>query len=211
MNLFAHMIGLVVMLVMVPVTHAGDAKRILCFGDSITAGGKWVSTVGTYSSFETINAGLGGRKAAQAKEALAGYLAKHLKLDKIIMFLGVNDLPSRDPRPGDVKVAACVTNMSAAIDMALEVFKPKDIILVAPCNVNPDTMNAVIRKKGFDITPPLLAKLEVEYKALAQKKGISFISLLNVVSKNNYKDGLHPNEAGDAEIAAAILDFLAKQ
>jgi len=125
------------------------------------------------------------------------------------MFLGVNDLPARDKRPGDVKVAACVTNMSEAIDLAMTHFKPKDIILVAPCNVNPKTMSAVNLRKGYHVTPPLLAKLEEEYKALAKNKGIRFVSLLNVVSKENYKDGLHPNEAGDAEIAKAILSFLA--
>ena len=72
-------------------------------------------------------------------------------------------------------------------------------------------MGAVVRKEGYDVTPPLLAKLEVEYKELAKKKGVSFVSLLDVVGKNNYKDGLHPNGAGDAEIAKAILDFLDKK
>lgn len=211
MNRFLLMTGLVAIIAISSYSHAADTKRILCFGDSITAGGTWVTTVGKNSSYETINAGLGGRKAAQAKASLSDYLAKNPNLDKIIMFLGVNDLPARDTRPGDEKVAACVRDMGEAIDLALKTCKPKDIILVAPCNVNPEMMNAGTRKKGYDVTPTLLAKLEVEYKELAKKKGVSFISLFGVVSKNNYKDGLHPNEAGDAEIAKAILDFLNKK
>lgn len=210
MNRFVHIVVWAAALAVASVAHAGEAKRILCFGDSITDKGTWVATVGKLSPFETVNAGQSGRKAAQAKESLAGYLAKYPDCDKIIMFLGVNDLPARDTRPGDVKVAACVKNMSDAIDLALKAFKPKDIILIAPCNVNPDTMNATNRKKGYDVVPPLLEKLAVEYEALARRKGTSFLSLLNVVSKDNYRDGLHPNEAGDAEIAKAILDFLAK-
>jgi lysophospholipase L1-like esterase len=37
---------------------------------------------------------------------------------------------------------------------------------------------------------------------------VLFLSLLNVVSKDNYKDGLHPNKEGDAEIAQAVSTFL---
>jgi lysophospholipase L1-like esterase len=205
------MIISILMLAMTIVINTIDAKRILCFGDSITANGEWVAEVGTHEYIETINAGRSGRKAAQAKKELAGYLEKYADLDKIIMFLGVNDLPARDNRPGDEKIAACVTNMSAAIDLALTRFKPKDIILVAPCNVISDSMNSVNREKGYHITPPLLAKMEKQYKILAKEKGISFLSLLNVVSKENYKDGLHPNKDGDVEIAKAISEFLLTQ
>jgi acyl-CoA thioesterase I len=190
-------------------SNTAKAQRILCFGDSITAKGEWVETVGKKTGFETINAGKSGRKAAEAKEALKTYLSMYPDLDKIILFLGVNDLPARDPRPGDVKVAACVANISDAVELALTRFKPKDIILVAPCTVNPTTMNSINREKGYHVTPPLLAKMEKDYQALAEAKGISFLSLFEVVSPENYKDGLHPNAAGDVEIAKAIIAFLA--
>jgi len=211
MNTLAHNISLIILMTTATVVNAENSKRILCFGDSITDRGKWVASVGAHESIETVNAGRSGRKAAQAREELAPYLEKYSNLDRIIMFLGVNDLPARDKRPGDVKVAGCVTNMSDAIDLAMTRFKPENIILVAPCNVNPDIMSAINHKRGYDVTSPLLAKLENEYKALAKKKGIQFVSLFNVVSKENYKDGLHPNEAGDAEIAKAILSFLSTQ
>ena len=205
-------ISILLLALQVASVHAADTnenKRVLCFGDSITAVGEWVARVGTDPGIETINAGKGGRKAAQAKAALADYLKRFSDLDAIIMFLGVNDLPARDKRPGDVKVAACVENMRATVDLALTRFKARDIILVAPCTVNPATMNAVNLKKGYDITPPLLEQMAEAYEALAEEKGLSFISLLNVVSKENYKDGLHPNSAGDVEIANAISTHLA--
>jgi len=212
MNRLAHIISLTTILAITTVVNAEDAapQRILCYGDSITAGGKWVTTVGAHESFVMINAGRNGRKAARAKKDLIPYLEKHSNLDKIIIFLGVNDLPARDKRPGDVKVAGCISNISEAIDLAMTRFQSKEIILVAPCNVNPDTMSTQNRTKGYHVTPPLLAKLEKGYKALAAKKGIRFVSLLNVVSKENYKDGLHPNKTGDAEIAKAILSSLTK-
>ena len=206
------MIFLTAMIVLPIVAGAADSepKRILCYGDSITSGGKWVATVGAHKSIHAINAGVSGRRAANAEKELKYYLTKHQNLDKIIMFLGVNDLPARDKRPGDLKVTICTRGMSEAVDLAMQYVKSQDIILVAPCNVNSNEMSAVNLKKGYHVTPLLLAKLEEEYKGLAKKKGIQFLSMLNVVSKENYKDGVHPNEAGDAEIAEAILNFLTK-
>jgi lysophospholipase L1-like esterase len=195
-------------MVKIPTIKNSDNIKILCFGDSITECGEWVATLGTHKRFETINAGKSGRQTVEAKKMLAPYLEDNSDLDKIIMFLGVNDLPARDKRPSDVKVNSCVKNMSDAIDLAITRFKPENIILVAPCNVSLDTMNDVNFKKGYNITPPLLVMLEGEYKSLAKKRGILFVSLLNVVSKDNYKDGVHPNEDGDSEIAKAILNFL---
>ena len=119
-------ISLVALLAITNAVSAADHQRVLCFGDSITESGKWVALIGADEATETINAGKGGRKAAQAKADLAGSLAQHAELDKIILFLGVNDLPARDRRPGDIKVAGCVANMSKAIDLALTRFKPQD-------------------------------------------------------------------------------------
>lgn len=208
MNIIIKTITQILILVLTMFFNPENPTRILFYGDSITANGEWVAEVGKNESIETINAGRSGRKAAQAKEELAPYLNKYADLDVIIMFLGVNDLPARDKRPGDVKVAACADSMSAAIDLALTRFKPENIILVAPCNVNPNTMSDVNLQKGYQVTPPLLAKMEKEFEKLAKVKGIDFFSLLNVVSKENYKDGLHPNKDGDHEIATAISEFL---
>jgi len=188
--------------------NAAPGQRVLCFGDSITEGGSWVASAGKMASLETINAGKSGRKAAEAKRSLAASLDRYPNVDRLIIWLGVNDLPARDKRPGDIKVTSCVSNMSEAIDLALKRFKPNDIILIAPCGVNPAAMSKVNVEKGYDITQPLLVQLEAGYKALALKKGVLFLSLLNVVSKDNYKDGLHPNKDGDAEIAQAVSTFL---
>lgn len=186
---------------------AQHPKRILFFGDSITAEGGWIRILEEQLNIEAINAGKPGRKAVQAVEHLPQYLTDYPKPDLIVMFLGVNDLPARDTRPGDVKVAGCVTNMSRAIDLALQQVEPQQIVLVAPCGVNPQTMSEMNLKKGYQITQPLLEKLEEGYKALAQGKGTEFLSLLNTVSSENYKDGLHPNPDGNAQIAEAFLDF----
>ena len=187
-----------------------EIPRILCYGDSITHRGTWLSSVENEIDVKMINAGMSGRRAAQAATQLAPYLQQYADLDRIVLFLGVNDLPARDKRPGDEKVAGCVADMNEAIDLALTRFEPNDIILVAPCTVNPETMSSVNLEKGYQVTPPLLEQLEKEYQALAQQRKISFMSLLHVVSKENYLDGLHPNRAGNDEIATAIGAYLEK-
>jgi lysophospholipase L1-like esterase len=111
--------------------------------------------------------------------------------------------------------------MEQAIDTALAKVPPQDVILVAPCNVNAEIMRKPLGtdprmasrcernvKKGYDICPPILQELERAYRELAARKQVRFISLLGVVSPENLPDGLHPNEAGHREIAAAMTPFL---
>ena len=196
---------------MSPPAEAASAQelRVLCFGDSITHKGTWVKTLDDDESIQAINAGRSGRRVSQALEALPPYLAKHQNLDRIILFLGVNDLPARDPRPGDVKVNECVDTMGKVIDLCRPCVKASgDIILVGPPNVNPKTMDKTNLEKGYNITPSLLKELGEGYAKLADEKGVRFLSLYKVVSKENYKDGLHPNTDGDEEIAKAVMEFL---
>jgi lysophospholipase L1-like esterase len=52
--------------------------------------------------------------------------------------------------------------------------------------------------------------LEKKYRDLAREEHTGFLSLLHVVSRPNYADGLHPNVAGQREIAAAVWKGLEK-
>lgn len=192
-------------------TMAEEKLTVLCYGDSITAAEEgWVSLIDSFDSVEAVNAGKNGRRAVNAKEELVPYFLEYhdQEFDRILLCLGVNDLPARDTRPGDVKVGICVQGMREAIDLALTRFAPVQITLVAPCDVNPDDMNEINLGKGYQVTPPLLKKLESAYQDLAAEKGVSFLSLLDTVSSENYTDGLHPNRVGHEEIAAAVSRYL---
>lgn len=208
-----------------PASESAKLQTVLCVGDSITAAEKgWVEQVGQHASIDTINAGLGGRRTAAALDTFKAALTNKTEFNRVIFFLGVNDLPARDPAPARKKVDMCVANMEKAIDVALKKLPPKDIILIAPCGVNAEMMRhppqstdttVPVRcernlKKGYDICQPILEDLETAYRQLAEKKGVQFLSLLKVVSKENYMDGLHPNEAGQRQLAEAITSFLLK-
>jgi lysophospholipase L1-like esterase len=85
------------------------------------------------------------------------------------------------------------------------------IILLAPTDINLKTMNDINRNKKYnENTKQSLYKLEKKYKELAVEQQISFISLLHAVSKPNYADGLHPNIAGQKEIAKVVWKGLKK-
>ena len=126
------------------------------------------------------------------------------------LFLGVDDLPGRDKRPNDVNVASCVANMSDIIDLGLTRFKPKDIVLIASTTVHPEAMNELNKSKGYDVCGPMLVQLEQDYKALAEKKGVQFLSLLNALTGAQTHDGLHPKQpTGNVVLGEAIGTFLA--
>lgn len=229
MRITSHCLQLSMLISLIPLTmtasESGKVQTVLCVGDSITEAEKgWVKQVGQHASIDTINAGKGGRRTGAAVEPFEAALTNKAPFTRVIFFLGVNDLPARDPAPAKKKVNSCVANMEKAIDAALKKLPAKDIILIAPCGVNAEMMRhppqgtdatVPVRcdrnlKKGYDICQPILEDLETAYRKLAEKKGILFLSLLKVVGKENYMDGLHPNEAGQQQIAEAITPFLLK-
>lgn len=212
MNYFTKLISLVsllgITLTTSVVANPPELPHVLFLGDSITGSGHWISIVAKTASIKGINGGASGRRTSEGKAALEEYLTKYPDATRLVIFLGVNDLPGRDKRPDAVKVSSCVTNISEIIDLGLTRFKPKDIILIAPTTVYPELMSEVNIGKGYNIAGPMLAQLEPAYKALAEKKGVQFLSLLNALTKEQYKDGLHPNEEGDKVIAQIIGTFL---
>jgi lysophospholipase L1-like esterase len=201
---------------------ADSVQTVLCIGDSITAADRsWARFVGEHAAIDTINAGLGGRQTGAAAETFQKAVDAGQEFDRVIFFLGVNNLPGRDPRPPEQKLANCVQDMGRAIDLAVQKVNPGNVIVVAPCSVNPQVMREPSEtdarmtsrrernvKKGYDICQPMLEQLEADYRALAAAKGVRFVSLLKVVSPDNLPDGLHPNEAGQRQMSAVIEPFL---
>jgi lysophospholipase L1-like esterase len=108
-------------------------------------------------------------------------------------------------------VNSCVENMQWMIDEIRKVNSEAKIVILAPSDINLKTMNDINRNKKYnESTKQSLYQLEKKYKELAVEQQISFISLLHVVSKPNYADGLHPNIAGQKEIAKAVWKGLKK-
>jgi lysophospholipase L1-like esterase len=210
-----------VLLVAGPVAAEAPQGRVLCFGDSMTANKKsYVSILdGRWQKATMINAGRGGRKTAD-RDNLTGLLermakadekrvaagGKPLKIDWVFLMLGGNDLKAR---ADDTTVAKCVQNMGWMIDHLREKIPGVKILLLAPPNLDPKKM----KENGYETQAESvrrMAELETAYRKLATEKNVRFISLLHVVPAENLSDGLHPDAAGQAMIADAIVKGFAE-
>ncbi|HET7118860.1 MAG TPA: SGNH/GDSL hydrolase family protein [Hanamia sp.] len=187
-------------------------KQVVCFGDSITYGAQvdghsWVYFLSQeHPDIDFVNAGRSGRKTSD-KEELLPVLKKYPNADDYLIFLGVNDLKNGN----DSMVNSCVENMKWMINEIRKVNATAKIVILAPSDINLKTMNEINKKKEYnENTKESLYKLEKKYKELAKEQHLGFISLLHVVSKPNYADGLHPNIEGQKEIANAVWKGLNK-
>lgn len=183
--------------------------QVVCFGDSITQddGHSWVYFLSReHLDPEFVNAGRSGRKT-EDKEELRPVLKKYPDANYYLIFLGVNDLKNGD----DSMVNNCVNNMQWMINEIRKVNSKAKIVILAPTDVNLKTMNEINKRKMYnENTKQSLYKLEKRYKELAEMQHTGFISLLHAVSKPNYADGLHPNMAGQKEIAKVVWNGIKK-
>ncbi|GAB3360396.1 arylesterase [Arachidicoccus ginsenosidivorans] len=185
-----------------------EKKVIVCFGDSITHGAQvdgksWVwylqqdqqNTPYTY-----INAGRSGRKTADKKELLP-VLEKYSSADMFVFFLGVNDLKNGN----DAMVASCIRNMQWMIDQVRAIAPKAKILLLSPSDINTKIMSEINKGKLYnENTRKSLKKLQAAYEQLARKNHCGFLSLLHVVPRLAYADGLHPNAKGQQALYKAI-------
>jgi lysophospholipase L1-like esterase len=181
--------------------------KVICFGDSITYGAKvdgdswvWFLQQADHPGVQFINEGRSGRKTADRKELLP-VLAKYPDASCYLLFLGVNDLKNGN----DSMVASCVSNMKWMIGKIRSADPGARIVLLAPTDINISIMTSLNKRKQYnENTRRSLALLEKKYRQLATREHTGFISLLHVVSGPDYADGLHPNVAGQRQIAAAV-------
>jgi len=185
------------------VAAAAPSGKVFCFGDSIThAGGHgWVEMIGErHPGVTMVNAGRSGRKTSDRDE-LAEPLSANLDSAWVLFFLGVNDLKNGTPE----MVRGCVGNMDWLISRVREQAPGARIVLMAPTGLSLGRINKINREKNYNrMTQDSLELMEKEYRELAARKGVEFLSLLNAVSPENFYDGLHPDQAGQQEIADAV-------
>jgi len=210
MNRKNGLVLLVLAMVMV-ITSTGRCESgptVLCFGDSITWGDRargncWVDNLSRrHLNYNFVNYGSCGRTTGDF-DGFTKAVEEHGDSAIVFIFLGVNDLT----RGTDEKVANCVKNISKMIDYVKGKIPQAEIVLLAPCGVNEKGMSPINIERGYaDNAQVCLVKLSQEYEKVAAEKGVRFLSLLNVVSPENFDDGLHPNIAGQIQLG----DYISK-
>lgn len=185
-------------------------RRVILFGDSITAGSAlpkeergllWVAQVQeqTDGDLTLINEGKGGRPTNSLPE-FAAMLSRHPHADAMVIALGTND--SRDITPQCVPKA--VANVKVMIEKARAAYGAKlPVLLVGPSNIN---------KAALGPTKPIanereakLRELGAAFEKLASDMRCSFVSLFGVVPVSSLlKDGVHPDGSGNTAIAQVM-------
>ncbi|MCW9706583.1 SGNH/GDSL hydrolase family protein [Fodinibius salsisoli] len=180
--------------------------KVVCFGDSITNGAEvngqsWIQYLSQkHPDIDFVEAGQNGRKTAD-KQDIIPVLQAHSNADHFLIFLGVNDLKDGTPQ----MVEQCVKNMRWMIRKVQEANPTTKITILAPSDINLETMAPVnVKKKYNENTKRSLVQLRDQYRKLADDESVQFWSLLDAVSPQNYVDGLHPDTTGQKQIAEAV-------
>jgi acyl-CoA thioesterase-1 len=193
---------------------AADARVVIVFGDSITAGSAlpkeqqpqvWLRLVETQSNgqLQMLNEGKGGRPTDSVKEFDA-MLQRRPKADLLVIMLGTND--SRDITEQCVPKA--VKNVRAMIEKARGQYgQDLAVLLVGPPNIRKDALGPT--KPIADQRDAKLRELGAGFEMLATELHCTFFSLYGVVPETSLtKDGVHPDVAGNEAIARALLPKL---
>ncbi len=188
-------------------------EKVLCFGDSITFGthikGKytkdisWVSLLQEKSNgkLECINAGKSGRTARQWKQ-LGKYIDQNKEIDRVIIFLGVNDLR----KSTEAVLNNCVKSVDEMVKLSRKAYGKKvEILILSSPGLSVGHVTKNFHKMGFDANEQkMLDRLRGLYATYAKKNKCDFLDLWGVISTKNYHDGLHPTLKGQKQMAEAI-------
>jgi acyl-CoA thioesterase I len=186
-----------------PLSQGKTPTRILCLGDSLTAG-FGVSKAQAYPALLeqklnakgydviVINGGISGSTTSSGLSRLTWHLKAKDKLDILLLALGAND----GLRGIDLKSSE--QNLAKVIDLATA---SKIRVLLAGMKIPPNY--------GKKYT----AEFEALFKTLGETKKISRIPFLleGVAAKPelNLADGIHPNAKGYEIVTETIIKYLA--
>jgi acyl-CoA thioesterase-1 len=189
-------------------------RTVIVFGDSITAGSAlpkeekshlWVTLVQKESGgrLKVTNEGKGGRPTDSLKEFEA-MLNRQPKPDLLVVALGTND--SRDI--SDACVPKAVEHLSAIVRRAREKYRTDlPVLIVGPPNINKEALGPT--KPIANERDGKLKDLGAAYAKLAEELHCGFVSLYGVIPTSSLmRDGVHPDAAGNEEIAKTLLPKL---
>ncbi len=204
--------------------------NILVFGDSVTWGfgdsekRGWVDRLkGFFHSnkyirrlvFYTVyNLGIGGdttelllERFKNEMEARAEENIKDRKEDVIIFDIGINDsifLNSKD-NPG-VNLENFQKNLRELINQAKKF--TKKIIFIGLSKVDESKTAPIPWDKAWYWTNENIIEYDSVIRSVCQKNNLMYLNMLDLLSKEDLSDGLHPNSQGHQKMFERVRDFL---
>jgi lysophospholipase L1-like esterase len=201
-----------------------NAKRILCFGDSLTFGHdpvddkryepseRWTGVLQGLlgEDYEVIEEGLGGRltdiddpknEGRNGLKYFSSAVMSHVPLQFIIILLGTNDLKSRFKRSAN-DIAASFRKYKNAITVACDKWRtnfPK-VILLSPPILNETKTPKDWHFEGAGIKSEQLA---IEYKKIAHELDFYFVDIAPIAPVSDI-DGTHVEKSVNAKIGSLL-------
>jgi lysophospholipase L1-like esterase len=198
--------------------------QIICIGDSNTfffmQAGPAIFVGETYPSelmehvkkddynFNLLNVGYPGLTVKKYKEVLHQNILKLERryVDNVtILSLGLNDIGE------GLESGKKFNEVQKEVVEGLE-----EICECIPANFSHNTRTYVCSIPIFNsdyfkivgISPSNIEKLNDSVRAMCKKKGLDYISLEGILTKNDYLDSIHLNPSGQKKMAAAIYDAI---
>jgi lysophospholipase L1-like esterase len=197
--------------------------RLVCVGDSITAGAlatrpercyvsrlQWLASK-AHSGLQVVNEGLSGFSTG-AYAYRADEKAQHIPTDTtlITIMLGTND--TRDKGSPDTIAANAAGNLERLIKAYQARVPNAKIVIITPTALYPAKFTQNLRGAGYDETGPAkLNAIDEAYNALTQKLGLPLIDVSNLPAGEDTPEGVHPNDLGHAKLAEVIWHGLSGQ
>lgn len=188
--------------------QSADAKRIVCMGDSITAG------YCVYSEDEMISAYLQellGERATVLAFGTPGetlheasvYRSSALDADAdfVLLQFGTNDAS-----PSLFRADAFRASAETLLDTHIEALGAENVAFLLPPCIYPDGGDLA----AFGMSNDTLAEVRAILTEVCAEKGVAVVDLYTATKGHPewFADGVHPNADGNRAIAQAVYDTL---
>lgn len=194
-----------------------SGKRVVCFGDSLTANGIWEKQLSARFGTSFINAGVGGTTTETSRERFEkDVIAKNPHITLICF--AYNDAVKIDRIASRVSLERYRENLVFYISELKKM--GSDVILFSPNPVIEEYFNANPLHPGEDyVEDGGINRLISEYtdimKQTAEEYRVYYVDLNAAFEGHDIyslinKDGTHPNEKGYTLYAKVLGDFLEK-
>lgn len=193
-------------------------KRICIFGDSITwgaydpVGGGWATRLRNYfegSDYDTdiYNLGVSGDTTDDLINRFEPEVkARHPQL--IVIAIGINDsvlVHSKDERR--VPVNRFKQNLELLISTAKKYVE--DIVFIGLTSIDESLTRPKLRNKDKSLDEKTIKEYNQVIKELCLENNLKFITLQEIIEKEDLEDGLHPNSQGHQKIFERIkIEFI---
>ncbi len=197
---------------------AGESRRIVVYGTSLTAGGAWVGQMASWLSVKypglivLVNGGLSGKNSAEGLAQLQAKVLNHAP-DTVFIEFATNDAFLYSDGTPSLSLEQARANLNAMID-AILAHNPS-------CEVILQTMNPVWNSPQGSNTSatlrPQLADYFEMYRDVAAKRGLMLIDhhrnwlALQQSDPPAYQkmvpDGVHPVAAGYTKVVFPLLKW----